>query len=202
MSEIKVNKISPETGTDVTLGDSGDTFTIPSGGIITNSGTANGFGGGKINQVIICVLKTDLASSTLNSWHDLTGLSESITPTATDSKIMVYANICMSSDDNDVFMRVVKATDTYLTNGVGDADGSRERTTSGDMYEGNGTSSRETANMILDEPATTSAVTYKIQWYMHSSGEMYCNKNNTASDTDNSASFRSISSITLMEVLA
>jgi len=45
MSEIKVNKISPRTncGT-VTLGDSGDTFTIPSGATITNNGTANGFG--------------------------------------------------------------------------------------------------------------------------------------------------------------
>ena len=46
MSEVKVNKISPRTncGT-VTLGDSGDTFTIPAGVTITNSGTANGFGG-------------------------------------------------------------------------------------------------------------------------------------------------------------
>ena len=44
MSEIKVNKISPRSGTTVTLGDSGDTFTIPSGVTITNNGTANGFG--------------------------------------------------------------------------------------------------------------------------------------------------------------
>ena len=45
MSEVKVNKISPRTacGT-VTLGDSGDTFTIPSGATITNAGTATGFG--------------------------------------------------------------------------------------------------------------------------------------------------------------
>ena len=52
MSEVKVNKISPRSGTDVTLGDSGDTFTIPSGAAITiasgatinNNGTANNFG--------------------------------------------------------------------------------------------------------------------------------------------------------------
>jgi len=45
MSEIKVNKISPRAncGT-VQLGDSGDTFTIPAGATITNSGTASGFG--------------------------------------------------------------------------------------------------------------------------------------------------------------
>ena len=45
MSEIKVNKISPRTACGTTtLGDSGDTFTIPAGVTITNSGTAAGFG--------------------------------------------------------------------------------------------------------------------------------------------------------------
>ena len=51
MSEVKVNKISPRTacGT-VTLGDSGDTITIPSGVTIANSGTQTGFGrAGSVN---------------------------------------------------------------------------------------------------------------------------------------------------------
>ena len=43
MSELKVNKLSPATGTTFTLGDSGDTFNIPSGATIANSGTATGF---------------------------------------------------------------------------------------------------------------------------------------------------------------
>jgi hypothetical protein len=44
MSELKVNKISPRSGTDVTLGDSGDTFTVPAGATLSNLGTASGFG--------------------------------------------------------------------------------------------------------------------------------------------------------------
>jgi hypothetical protein len=36
MSELKVNKVTPRSGTTVTLGDSGDTITIPSG--VTLSG--------------------------------------------------------------------------------------------------------------------------------------------------------------------
>ena len=52
-SEIKANKISPATGTAFTIGDSGDTFTLPSGATlavasgatISNAGTASGFGG-------------------------------------------------------------------------------------------------------------------------------------------------------------
>jgi hypothetical protein len=43
MSEVKVNKISPRSGTDITLGDSGDNFIIPSGATLTNNGTASGF---------------------------------------------------------------------------------------------------------------------------------------------------------------
>jgi hypothetical protein len=43
MSEIKVNKISPRSGTTLTLGDSGDDFIIPAGATLTNNGTASGF---------------------------------------------------------------------------------------------------------------------------------------------------------------
>jgi len=41
VSEILANKLSPSTGTSVQLGDSGDTFNIPSGVTLTNSGTMN-----------------------------------------------------------------------------------------------------------------------------------------------------------------
>jgi hypothetical protein len=45
MSELKVNKISPKAACGTTtLGDSGDTFTIPAGVTITNNGTQTGFG--------------------------------------------------------------------------------------------------------------------------------------------------------------
>ena len=43
-SELKVDKITPASGTSATIGDSGDTFTIPSGVTFANSGTATGFG--------------------------------------------------------------------------------------------------------------------------------------------------------------
>ena len=40
MSELKTNKISPAVGTGVTLGDSGDTFTIPAGVTLAGSGAS------------------------------------------------------------------------------------------------------------------------------------------------------------------
>ena len=50
MSEVKVNKISPRSGTSITLGDSPDVFNIPNGvtlninagGSLINNGTATG----------------------------------------------------------------------------------------------------------------------------------------------------------------
>jgi len=39
MSLLNVNKIAPQSGTDFTLGDSGDTFTVPSGVTLTVAGT-------------------------------------------------------------------------------------------------------------------------------------------------------------------
>jgi hypothetical protein len=44
LSKIEVDTVEPQSGTSLTLGASGDTITIPSGAIISNSGTAAGFG--------------------------------------------------------------------------------------------------------------------------------------------------------------
>jgi len=41
MSLVNVNAIEPSTGTDITLGASGDTITVPSGATFTQSGTMN-----------------------------------------------------------------------------------------------------------------------------------------------------------------
>ena len=44
MSEVKTDKLSPRTASGtITLGTSGDTFSIPSGVTLSNSGTASGF---------------------------------------------------------------------------------------------------------------------------------------------------------------
>ena len=40
------NNIINESSNTITIGASGDTISIPSGATITNSGTANNFGGG------------------------------------------------------------------------------------------------------------------------------------------------------------
>jgi hypothetical protein len=43
MSQVEVDKIIPQSGTTLTIGDNGDTITIPSGATLANSGIITGF---------------------------------------------------------------------------------------------------------------------------------------------------------------
>ena len=88
MSEIKVDVVSPYTGTSMTVGEAGDT--------VTCSGTAVGFGGGKVLQVINAIVSTAYARTNVTATWESTGLTASITATATTSKILVLSNIYAS----------------------------------------------------------------------------------------------------------
>ena len=68
-SEIKANKISPATGTAFTFGDSGDTFTIPAGATIANSGTATGFGDN--TPSFRAYLSTNQTGLTNSAWNKI-----------------------------------------------------------------------------------------------------------------------------------
>ncbi len=197
-SEIKANKISPATGTAITLGDSGDTFTVPSGVTLTNNGTASGFGGGKVLQVVQAT-KSDTAS-TNSGTAVTTGLEASITPSATSSKVLVTVvfSYQTQADVNSVFQLYRDSTAIHL----GDTAGNRLRTSVGTNYQGNnGTDIYNATINALDTPSSTSSITYKLMYargYTGNSNYVYLNRSET--DTDDTRYKRSISSITIMEI--
>jgi hypothetical protein len=153
--EVKTNKVSPATGTAFALGDSGDTFTVPSGATIVNSGTATGFGGGKILQFLSSSMDaTDATTSaTFQNVHSL-----DITPAATTSKIMVWVNMsCIisgSTRPNGGVQVLRDSTVIWSTSGEGIQLHSLG---SGGEYGFNFNA------MSLDSPETTSATTYELQ---------------------------------------
>jgi hypothetical protein len=110
MSEIKVNKISPATGTDITLGDSGDTLTVPSGGTIVNSGTATGFGSSGYTHA------TQI-TTTSGTAHTFTGI-----PSGTTSIIMGLQGVSLSSNNDILYVTLGDAggleTSGYLSVGI------------------------------------------------------------------------------------
>jgi hypothetical protein len=92
-NEILTNKISPDTGTAFTLGDSGDTFTFPSGVTVANSGTVTGFGAGKVIQMKQTTFDTvyTFGNATLTELN--TGNRVTITPTSTSNKLLLECYI-------------------------------------------------------------------------------------------------------------
>jgi hypothetical protein len=204
VDEVKTNKISPATGTAFALGDSGDTFTVPSGATIVNSGTATGFGGGKIGQVVQTT-KLDRDTTTSTSFVAISGVTVNITPTATNSKILVQFSGTFGVHSNYTgVVRLVQlisgGSDVYPYLGATGLTTPNRGTV---IFGGSNFDSRDypvLAFEYLDSPSTTSEITYSLEWYMESGGTGYLNR----SGQDISASYHAAipSSITVMEVLA
>ena len=192
--DLKTNKFSPATGTAFTLGDSGDTFTVPAGATITNSGTATGFGGGKLLQVVQAV-KTDTFSSASASWVDITGLSLSITPSSASSKIFITANFVTShSAANSLGVKLIRDTTAIYQ---GDDTGTRKGTSSWQFMGSSNKNAGSSSFQYVDEPNTTSATTYKLQIWA-TGGTAYIGQ--MSGDSNNTTYGRSASAIIAMEI--
>jgi len=193
MSTLKVSTISP-LGTDatktVTLGESAGTLAIASG--------AKTSGFGKIGQVVQAV-KTDTQSTTSTSFVDISGISVSITPSSTSSKIFITANITgghVINDTNIIFQLKRDTTDIYLGT---TASGSRINA-SASLYTGNDSNHADKATMsFVDEPSSSSAITYKVQFKSYSGSAVYINR--SSADVDAGYNVRQASSLIVMEVL-
>lgn len=188
MSTIETNKIRPSSGTNLTIGDSGDTVTLTSG--------AKTSGFGKIGQVVSAT-KTNTQSISNNSLTDITDLSLNITPSSTSSKILIFVSIHYGNSAGSINNFFLKRDTTDI--GIGDADGSRSRTFM--THYGGATSTAinlNVSNNFLDEPSTSSQITYKLQ-LKHENGTAYINRNHR--NNNSSVEGRPTSTITAMEIL-
>jgi hypothetical protein len=153
-------------------------------------------GGGKIGQVV-STTKTDTATSTSTSLADMTGMTLNITPAATSSKVLVFADIKMMNTDGTACIVSLLRDSTEIY--IGDAASPRLRASTYVF----GSHNREIWQQgihFLDSPSSTSELTYKLQWQTESASTMYLNRG----QDDSSGAFypRYASSITAMEVLA
>ena len=157
MSELRTNRI------------------VPRDGLVS----ATGKGGGVIQVVESST--TSQVSHTANSYIDI-GLSATITPTRSDSKILIQGNIggIETSADNNYGQGILLRDSTVIIStidyGIGFTGDSARAGTSSSFF-------------ILDAPATASAITYKVQF-----------KNAAGSGTITTQTNSSRSAILLMEV--
>lgn len=151
--------------------------------------TAWGGVGGKILQVL-STTKNDTFSTSSTSFVDLTGLSVSITPSSTASKILVLVDLHASNSGGEfTFFNIVRdSTDVAVGTG-----GTNNSTAS--IYRGETMTSAifPVSTQFLDSPSSTSSLTYKIQMKT-SGGTALINRRNA------DLFAVTVSSITVMEV--
>ena len=145
--------------------------------------------------------KTDTQSTSSNSFTDITGLSVSITPSSTNSKILVLCTVCMSSTFYWCPVRVLRGS-TQIN--APDAAGSNRLLANGcQTTQASGAYMLMTVPItVLDSPSSTSALTYKAQYaVLASSGyTAWVNKVNRDDDNANGYDPRGSSSITVLEI--
>ena len=185
MGTIFVDKLDPQSGTNLTLGSSGDTVTLTSG--------AKTSGFGKIGQVV-STTKTDEFSTSSTSVTDITGLSVSITPSSTSSKILILVDGNVS-DNNTTYAGAMKLfrDSTEICKGT---NGSANNIGFDNVRRNSGSDeSKKFSINFLDSPSTTSSTTYKISIKLNQSNTFYINR--TGSSNENSL----VSTITAMQIL-
>ena len=177
-SELRVDKIMPVDG-------------------IGNDTSTAKYGGGIIQ--VVQTTKTDATSSNATSFADVTGLSATITPKFNTSKILFQYSIPFSHRSSYVHFRLVRGNTPIF---IADASSNRSRTTYG-TWENGGSGDYITklfSGLYLDSPATTLAVTYKIQAFVTNSSTVYFNR--SIGDDNQAYEPRQASNIILMEVSA
>ena len=178
MSTLKVKGISAPTGYDLQM---------PAGHIIQTISTT----------------KTDTwtysASST--GFTDVTGLTATITPRSTSSKILVQVHINFSNNKRYSAAILLRGS-TQI--GGGTAEGSRPSVSISPQANQDETHNqyvmRNSSFSFLDSPSTTSATTYKIQVGNTHEASSISYVNRPPSNDNAAYIHRGISTITLMEV--
>ena len=162
-----------------------------------NAITAAKLPAGSVLQVVSTTMTDTLVYASQNTYADIAGLTATITPTSTSSKIMVTCNVVMINTGSNIYVALKRGSDFV---GTGPASGNRSQVSSGNAHDTSvGTNGLLALNFeYLDSPSTTSATTYKVQSITDTGTVTYVNR--TPNDTNAVYGVRSQSTITLMEI--
>lgn len=144
-----------------------------------------------VQQTVLTSAATQAVTGTPTN---ITGLTVSITPSASTSKVLFIGDVALGNDPGtafNVFLLARDGTAIYR----GDAAGSRQRGAGGSDQRTSPVASQIVS--YLDSPATTSSITYTIQ-VVGTGGTVYINRGQD--DSDNSFRGRFASSLTVMEI--
>ncbi len=188
---------------------------IESASLATGVPARSNLPSGAILQVIQTTkTNTFVGTSVLDNggyFIDVTGLSASITPTSSASRILILSTLYIGStsvsggyQQGYRLKRTIGGTTTFPI--LGDAEGGRPRGT-GRVNVYNQSSGTVTYRMTMqggvhqDSPSTISAITYQVQIGGYSSGPIvYLNRAETFQVLANDYDVVPVSTLTLMEI--
>ena len=152
---------------------------------------------GKVLQVVSATKTDTFSTSTTNTFVDVSGLSVSITPSTTSSKILIKVDTQMSG--NELFFFRLMRDSTAICVGDDDSANRVECSVGGDIQAANNDKVAAMSMNFVDSPSTTSATTYKLQARIYGSGRT-ATINRTLNDSNASYTGRGASTITVMEI--
>ena len=181
MSELRTNRI------------------IPRDGLVSGTNL-----GGGIIQVRMGVLTgaVEIQGNNAGGYLEISGLNVTITPTRSDSKIMIDAVVNVTANENNYHMGIEIRRGSTRLSGFAPTDGGfavGNRTPSMSSF-----ANASNAKMIsvpvmgFDAPATTSAVTYKIYGSIESNRYLQVNGSDDSSNIY--SVYRAISTIRAWEI--
>ena len=145
---------------------------------------------GSVLQVVSATRDTAFSTPS-TTFTDIVGMSVSITPSSTNSKIFVIASILQGvGSDATPYINLVR--DSTAIAQATDPPAGGPATLINRVRDNNDIDS--TLLTFLDSPNTTSATTYKLQVRILGSNTFYLNRNGANTD------YRGVSTITVMEV--
>ena len=157
----------------------------------------------KVGQVVGATVTATIAVNTASTWTDLAGMSVTITPKSTSSKILVMYSTHLSGSSNaqgTITNKVTRILRNGSVIGAANARGASICGASAGAPTFDATTGSTHMNMFLDSPSTTSAVTYKIQLYSEGAANIAGGTYNT-NYLSYTIGLCSPSTITVIEVL-
>ena len=161
-------------------------------------------GNAGIGSNVVQAVKTDTFATSSTSFVTPTGLSATITPTSSSSKILVIVQLSVSADNIGARATIHgRISGGNAGNYVGDASGITVRNVFAIRETGDEFFNSNIAQTMvyLDSPNTTSPTTYQAQVRLGSSGSSV-SVNRPESSTNSADYGRGASSITAIEVAA
>ena len=145
---------------------------------------------------VVSATKTDAFSTTSASAVDLTGMTVTLTPRSTDSKVFITGNVEMSCDSSGTttFINLVRAISGGATSNLAiNTDAGNTNATIANNTHSNYNMTNNGFD-FLDSPNTTSAITYHLEAFCNGSNNIRINRRGDSTIQGG------VSTITAMEI--